>query len=65
MAVFSPRIAGGMYQYVEQTSGSGLTVDSWRYVPCVEQNSGSVLTVESWSYVPMCGADQWQWSHGG
>ena len=93
-----------MYQCVEQNSGSGLTVDSWRYVPmcgaeqwqcslggklevcsnvwsrplavfsrkiaggmyqCMKQTSGSGLTVDSWRYVPMCGADQWQWSHGG
>ena len=33
MAVISWWIAGGMYQYVEQTSGRDITVDSWRYVP--------------------------------
>ena len=33
MAVFSRKIAGGKYQCMKQTSGSGLTVDSWRYVP--------------------------------
>ena len=33
MAVISRWIAGGMYQYVKQTSGSGLTVDSWWYIP--------------------------------
>ena len=46
MAMISRWIAGGMYQYVEQ-------------------NSGSVLSVDSWRYVPMCGAEEWQWSHGG
>ena len=33
VAVVSRRIAGGMYQCVEQTSGSVLMEDSWRYVP--------------------------------
>ena len=33
MAVFSRRIAGGIYLCVEQNSGSDITVDSWRYVP--------------------------------
>ena len=33
MAVFSRRIAGGMYQCVEQNSGSNITVNSWRFVP--------------------------------
>ena len=46
MAVISRWIAGGMYQYVEQNSGSDITVGSWRYIP-------------------MCGAEQWQCSHGG
>ena len=32
MAVVSRWIAGGMYQCVEHTSGSDITVDSWRYV---------------------------------
>ena len=36
MAVISRWIAGGMYQCVEKNSGSGLTVDSWRYVPMCE-----------------------------
>ena len=46
MVVFSRWTAGGMYL-------------------CVEQNSGSGLTVNSWRYVSMCGAEQWQCSHGG
>ena len=46
MAGISRWIAGGMYQ-------------------CVEQNSGSVLMEDSWWYIPECGAEQWQWSHGG
>ena len=33
MAMFLRRIAGGMYQCVNQKSGSDITVDSWRYVP--------------------------------
>ena len=33
MTVISRWIAEGMYQYVEQNSGSDITVDSWRYVP--------------------------------
>ena len=45
VAVLSRWIAGCMYQYVEQTSDSVLSVDSLRYVP-------------------ICGADQWQCSHG-
>ena len=32
---------------------------------CVEQTSVIDITVDSWRYVPICGADQWQWSHGG
>ena len=32
MAVVSRWIAEGMYQCVEQNSGSVLLVDSWRYV---------------------------------
>ena len=46
MTVISRWIAEGMYQYVEQNSGSDITVGSWRYIP-------------------MCGAEQWQCSHGG
>ena len=33
MAVISRWIAAGKYQCVEQTSGSVLMEDSWRYVP--------------------------------
>ena len=33
MVVLSRWIAGGMYQCVEQNSGSIITEDSWRYVP--------------------------------
>ena len=33
MAVLIRWIAGCMYQYVEQTSDSVLTEDSWRFVP--------------------------------
>ena len=65
MTVFSRWIAGGMYQFVEQT----IAVFSRRIVggmyQCVEQNNGSVLAVDSWMYVPMCGAEQCQCSHGG
>ena len=32
---------------------------------CMEQNSGSVITEDSWRYVSICGAEQWQCSHGG
>ena len=33
VAVVSRWVAGGMYQCLEQNSGSDITVDSWRYVP--------------------------------
>ena len=36
MAVLSRRIAGGMYQCVEQNCDNDITVDSWRYVAMCE-----------------------------
>ena len=33
MAVISRWIAAVKYQYVEQNSGSVVSVDSWRYIP--------------------------------
>ena len=64
MAVVSRWIAGGMYQCLEQNSGSVITEYSWGMYQCVEQNNGSVITEDCWRYVPMCGAEQWQCYHG-